>query len=55
MQTTIQVLGIILIISILGVVNVGINTVKRNDCFEQDGRYIENISDSTASACIMGK
>lgn len=55
MKLTLQVLGIILIISVLGIVNVGMNAWKRNDCFEQGGRYIENTSDSTLSACILEK
>lgn len=55
MKLTLQVLGIILMISVLGIVNVGVNAWKKHDCFEQGGRYIENTSDSTMSACILGK
>ena len=58
MKLTLQVLGIILMISVLGIVNVSkpsLNAWKKHDCFEQGGRYIENTSDSTMSACILGK
>jgi uncharacterized membrane protein YidH (DUF202 family) len=55
MKTFLEVLGIIVLLFVLAVVNVGMNSWKRNDCFEQGGRYIENTSDSTASACILGK
>jgi hypothetical protein len=55
MKLTLQVLGIFLVISGLAIVNVVMNTWKHHDCIAQGGRYIENISDSTLSMCMLGK
>ena len=55
MKLTLQVLGIMLAILVLGITNVGMNAWKRHDCINQGGRYIENTSDSTLSMCMLGK
>lgn len=55
MKLTLQVLGIMLVILVLAIANVGMNAWKRDDCMNKGGRYIENTSDSTLSMCMLEK
>ncbi len=54
MKLTVQVIGIILLLALLGALNFWHNNYKRDKCLDMGGRFVLNTSDSNQSTCILG-
>ena len=55
MKLTLQVLGIIELLALIGAMNHIVNNWKAEDCVEAGGQFVLNTTDSSRSMCIMGK
>lgn len=55
MKLTLQVLGIILLLAMIGATNRVVNNWKAEDCVDAGGQFVLNTTDSSRSMCIMGK
>jgi hypothetical protein len=53
MKITLQILGFILLLFLLGFVNAMHNSYKREKCVDMGGRFVVNTSDSNQSTCIL--
>ncbi len=54
MKLTLQVLGIVLLLVLVGAMNRVVNNWKAEDCVEAGGQFVLNTTDSSRSMCIMG-
>ncbi len=54
MKLTLQVLGIVLLLPLIGAMNHVVNNWKAEDCVDAGGRFVLNTTDSSRSMCIMG-
>jgi hypothetical protein len=54
MKLTLQVLGIVLLLALIGAMNRVVNNWKAEDCVEAGGQFVLNTTDSSRSMCIMG-
>lgn len=54
MKLTIQILGIIVLLGLLGAANIWHNNYKHEKCIEMGGRFVINTTDSHQSTCILG-
>lgn len=53
MKLTLQVLGIVLLLALIGAMNRVVNNWKAEDCVDMGGRFVLNTSDSNQSTCIL--
>ena len=54
MKLTLQVLGIVLLLALIGGMNRVVNNWKAEDCVDAGGRFVLNTTDSSCSMCILG-
>ena len=54
MKLTLQILGIIVVLGLLGAANVWHNNYKHEKCVEMGGRFVINTTDSHRSICVLG-
>ena len=54
MKLTLQILGIVLLLALIGIMNSVVNSWKAEDCVDAGGRFVLNTTDSSRSMCILG-
>lgn len=54
MKITLQILGFIAMLALLGVMNACHNEYKHDKCVDMGGRFVLNTTDSSLSTCILG-
>lgn len=54
MKITLQILGVILLLAMIGAMNRVVNNWKAEDCVDAGGRFVLNTTDSSRSMCILG-
>lgn len=54
MKITLQILGVILMLAMIGAMNLVVNNWKAEDCVDAGGRFVLNTTDSSRSMCILG-
>jgi hypothetical protein len=55
MKLTLQVLGIVALLALIGAMNRVVNNWKAEDCVDIGGQFVLNTTDSSRSMCIVGK
>ena len=54
MKLTLQVLGSVLLLALIGAMNRVVNNWKAEDCVDAGGPFVFNTTDSSRSMCILG-